>query len=408
MRNEQYWIDRANYLIYHHMDDAEQVADEIATLYKKASKWLIYEARKIFDRYQTTHSLTEAEARQLISQLQDSSSLEELKRLLEQDGRNREILARLDAPAYQYRIDRLRQIQNQLDILMSEVYQQEKILAGDFFVDLANDSYYRQIYEIQHNTSYAFSFAHIDGKQIDKVISIPWSGKHYSERLWKNSKTLTKAIKEELLIDLITGRPENEAVKIIANKFDQGIFEARRLVRTEAAFVSGELNAEAYEECDLQKYQFLATLDLRTSEICRSLDGKRFFLKDRQVGKNYPPMHPWCRSTTIAVISEDDIKKLKRRALNPETGRTELVPASMTYEEWYKKYVKDNLKAEGQEKAIQNKASDKAQYQKYKESSIDGVPATFTSFQKLKYQDPEKWELLKKDYRERGKTSGKS
>ena len=232
---------------------------------------------------------------------------------------------------------------------------------------------------------------------------IPWSGKHYSERLWKNSKTLTKAIKEELLIDLITGRPENEAVKIIANKFDQGIFEARRLVRTEAAFVSGELNAEAYEECDLQKYQFLATLDLRTSEICRSLDGKRFFLKDRQVGKNYPPMHPWCRSTTIAVISEGDIKKLKRRALNPETGRTELVPASMTYAEWYKKYVKDNPKAKGQEKAIQNKASDQAQYQKYKKSGIDGVPASFTGFQKLKYQEPEKWELLKKDYRERKK-----
>ena len=282
MNNERYWIDRANYLIYHHMSDAEQTADEIATLYRKAYKWLIYESRKIFDRYQNSHGLTEAEARRLISQLQGSSSLEELKRLLEQDGRNQEILAQLDAPAYQFRIDRLRQIQNQLDIVMNNVYQQEKILAGDFFVDLANDSYYRQIYEIQHNTSYAFSFAHIDRKQIDKVISIPWSGKHYSERLWKNSKTLTKAIKEELLIDLITGRPENEAVKIIANKFDQGIFEARRLVRTEAAFVSGELNAEAYEECDLQKYQFLATLDLRTSEICRSLDGKRFFLKDRQ------------------------------------------------------------------------------------------------------------------------------
>lgn len=403
MRNEQYWIDRANYLIYHHMGDAEQIADEIATLYKKASKWLIYEARKIFDRYQTTHSLTEAEARQLISQLQDPSSLDELRRLLEQDGRNREILARLDAPAYQYRIDRLRQIQNQLDIVMNNVYQQEKILAGDFFVDLANDSYYRQVYEIQHNTSYAFSFAHIDRKQIDAVISLPWSGKHYSERLWKNSRTLTKAIKEELLIDLVTGRPENEAVKIIANKFNQGIFETRRLVRTEAAFVSGELNAKAYEECNLRKYQFLATLDLRTSKICWSLDGKRFFLKDRRVGKNYPPMHPWCRSTTIAFISEDDLKNLKRRALNPDTGQTELVPASMTYEEWYKKYVKDNLKAEGQEKAIQNKASDKAQYQKYKESGIDGVPATFTSFQKLKYQESEKWELLKKDYREREK-----
>ena len=152
MNNEQHWINRANYLIYHHMTDAEQTADEIATLYRKASKWLIYESRKIFDRYQNSHGLTEAEARRLISQLQDSSSLEELKRLLEQDGRNREILAQLDAPAYQFRIDRLRQIQNQLDIVMNNVYQQEKILAGDFFVDLANDSYYRQIYEIQHNT----------------------------------------------------------------------------------------------------------------------------------------------------------------------------------------------------------------------------------------------------------------
>lgn len=237
-------------------------------------------------------------------------------------------------------------------------------------------------------------------KQYDEMLHANW------ELATEEQKTRIQSMKakaQELLIDLITGRPENEAVKIIANKFDQGIFEARRLVRTEAAFVSGELNAEAYEECDLQKYQFLATLDLRTSEICRSLDGKRFFLKDRQVGKNYPPMHPWCRSTTIAVISEDDIKKLKRRALNPETGRTELVPASMTYEEWYKKYVKDNPKARGQEKAIQNKASDQAQYQKYKKSGIDGVPASFTGFQKLKYQEPEKWELLKKDYRERKK-----
>ena len=42
----------------------------------------------------------------------------------------------------------------------------------------------------------------------------------------------------------------------------------------------------------------------------------------------------------------------------------------MTYEEWYKKYVKDNPKARGQEKAIQNKASDQAQYQKYKKLGI--------------------------------------
>ena len=395
MNDEKYWINRANYLIYHHMSDAEQTADEIATLYRKASKWLIYEARKIFDRYQNTHSLTEAEARRLISLLQDPSSIDDLKRLLEQEGRNKDILARLDAPAYQYRIDHLKQIQNQLDNVMTNIYQQEKVLAGDFFVDLAQDAYYRQLYEIQHNTSYAFSFAHIDRKQIDKVISMPWSGKHYSERLWKNQKTLTKALKEELLIDLVTGRPENEAVKILVNKFNQGIYETRRLVRTEAAFIAGELNALAYEECGLKHYQILATLDLRTSKICRPLDGRKYLLKDRQIGKNYPPFHPWCRCTTIVYISEDELKNLKRRALNPKTGRFELVPASMTYDEWYQKYVKNDPKALAQEKAIKNVSSDRKQYEKYQEALGDDVPKSFVKFQELKYNEPEKWKELK-------------
>ena len=129
MNNERYWIDRANYLIYHHMSDAEQTADEIATLYRKASKWLTYESRKIFDRYQNSHGLTEAEARRLISQLQDSSSLEELKRLLEQDGRNREILAQLDAPAYQFRIDRLRQILPSITLIGWALVQHLQILS---------------------------------------------------------------------------------------------------------------------------------------------------------------------------------------------------------------------------------------------------------------------------------------
>lgn len=405
MNSEEYWRDRAVNLIYDYMTDSEAIADEIHTLYSKASIWLSYNARKIFNKYKRKHHLSEAEARRLISQIQDSTSLDDLKAKLEEEGRNPELIAELEAPAYQFRIDRLRQIQNQLDIVMDNVYKQEKTVMTNFFVDLANDSYYRTIFNVQKRTGLAFGFAKVDPKQIDKVVSMKWSGKHFSERLWRNAKSLTKTIKEELLLNLVTGRTESEAAKILANKFNQGFFEARRLIRTESAFVHNELNAAAYEECDLEKYQYLATLDLRTSEICRELDGKVFLFKDRQVGKNFPPMHPWCRSTTIAIIDEEDIKNLQRRAFNPETERYEMVPASMNYEEWYKKYVKGNALAEAQEKAIKNKASDKEQYRKYKESGVEGVPNSFVGFQKMKYQDPDQWENLKKSYRERGKQS---
>lgn len=62
-------------------------------------------------------------------------------------------------------------------------------------------------------------------------------------------------------------------------------------------------------------------------------------------GKNYPPLHPWCRSTTILYVSEELLAGMKRRAYDPSTGKTMIVQANMTYKEWFEKYV-------GKEKAL--------------------------------------------------------
>ena len=50
-------------------------------------------------------------------------------------------------------------------------------------------------------------------------------------------------------------------------------------------------------------------------------------------------MHPWCRSTTIAVINREWLKDMKRKARDPVTGRVIEVPMSMSYQDWYKEYV---------------------------------------------------------------------
>ena len=86
-----------------------------------------------------------------------------------------------------------------------------------------------------------------------------------------------------MLVSLLTGRTDRETAQIIEYKFGAGAIQARRLVRTESCFVAGELTARAYEECSVEKYRYLATLDLRTSEICRSLDGKVFLLSERTI-----------------------------------------------------------------------------------------------------------------------------
>ena len=228
-----------------------------------------------------------------------------------------------------------------------------------------------------------------------------WSGSHYSQRIWKNTQELSETLKQELLVSLLTGRTDRETSEVIMNRCGAGAMQARRLVRTESCFLSGELTARSYEECGIEKYRYLATLDLRTSKICRELDGKIFSMKDRKAGKNYPPMHPWCRSTTISVIDEDELRNMKRRAYDPKTGRTETVPANMTYDQWYKKYVKGNAQAEAEEKSVQNAASDKKQYERYREILGKDAPKRFADFQEMKYNDSEKWRFTKLDYQRR-------
>lgn len=73
--------------------------------------------------------------------------------------------------------------------------------------------------------------------------------------------------------------------------------------------------------------------DSRTCECCGALDGKVFDLAKAKAGTNYPPMHPFCRSTTIADFGDEEFSQLERRAKDKD-GRTVKVPAGMTYEEW--------------------------------------------------------------------------
>ncbi|MEG0369260.1 MAG: minor capsid protein, partial [Hungatella sp.] len=165
--------------------------------------------------------------------------------------------------------------------------------------------------------------------------------------------------------------------------------------RTESCNLSNQMEMKSYEECGIETYIFVATLDLRTSSQCRELDGKRFQVSEQQPGANCPPMHPWCRSTTICNVDDNALAKMKRRARNPETGKNETVPADMTYEKWYNQKVKGHPDAELNEKKLQNRRADQKQYEKYKAVYGKDIPDSFDKFQELKYNDIEKWESLK-------------
>ena len=396
MSDLSYWERRKAQRMFEYMEDAEKAAAEIRSVYLKASRYISLELDQIFGRYRNKHGLSEIEARRLINTLRDKTSIEELKEALQGNNAAKDILAELESAAYRSRMERLEQLQEQLDHTMQTVYQQEKLQSASHYVDLAGEAYYKSIYDIQRRTGYGFSFGMIDPKTIERVINSKWSGSNYSTRIWHNTSALAKDLKEEMLVNLISGRTDREAAEIIQHRFASGASEARRLVRTESCNLANQMEMESYKECDIEYYRYVATLDLRTSEICRQLDGKRFPVSEQQPGLNCPPMHPYCRSTTICDISDEELSQMKRRARDPVTGKTHTVPASMTYEQWYKQHVSGNQAAQLNEKKLKNLSVDRRQYAQYRERLGDKyLPKSLDDFQNLKYGRGDEYGILK-------------
>ena len=106
------------------------------------------------------------------------------------------------------------------------------------------------------------------------------------------------------------------------------------LVRTSINQVANTASQQVYEANQdiTPRYKYVATLDTRTSAICRALDGREF-----EYGKGpTPPQHFNCRSTTVPVI---DYKAL---GFTPPPAGTRAsadgqVPVNESYGQWLAK-----------------------------------------------------------------------
>ena len=114
---------------------------------------------------------------------------------------------------------------------------------------------------------------------------------------------------------------------------------AANLIQTESAFFASQSAKDAFLESDVERYQVLATLDGKTSDICQSMDGQIFPMSQYEVGMTAPPFHNFCRSTIIPVVDDDFKKRETRAARDKKTRGYTIIPANMTYKQWYAKYV---------------------------------------------------------------------
>ena len=344
MKNSEYWKLRFEQLEQAQNGQGAAAFSEIEKQYKEAQKQIEGQIARWYQRFADNNGITLAQARQYLK----GAALKEFQWDVQdyiKYGQDNALMGgwmkELENASAKYHISKLEalkiQTQQSLEVMFSKQMGTVTGAMGDIF----ESGYYHTAYELQKGFNIGWDIAGLDQSQIEKVLSKPWAvdGKNFSERIWTNKEKLISELHGELTQNIMLGADPQKAIDSLAKKMNTSKQNAGRLIMTEEAYFSSAAQRDCFNELDVEQYEIVATLDSHTSDICRSLDGKHFPMKDFQAGVTAPPFHVYCRSTTVPYFDEDFGDIGERAARDEETGKTYYIPDDMNYEDWKQTFV---------------------------------------------------------------------
>lgn len=353
MDSESYWIKRA--------EEREQewnkkskgtIERELANYYKQALLRIEDDIAVLYGRFAKDNKLTYAEASKMLTSnefKQWQMSMEDYLNTIT-DSKDNKLLLELNTLAMRKRISRLDKLYGDtLKNLYKLGTETEKSIT-EFLTDAYKDNYYKNLFDVGKSINIKSSAIEVDDKKISKVLNASWSGKNYSERIWKNTDNLAKLIKHEITDGFHRGVSIQKMSNLVQERMNVGRYEATRLVRTEMNYVQNQASLDSIKEAEMKYFIFLATLDKKTSTVCRAHDRKVYPVDSATPGTNMPPLHPHCRSTIAGNLTDYDTGRGKRTAKNKD-GKRIIIPAAMNYDDYYKVYIEKSMSFSQWEKA---------------------------------------------------------
>ena len=343
--SNEYWQARFEQLHNAQIDKSEDFFKRVEQMYRQAIADIEKDTARWYMRLAANNDTNLRGAKKLLK----VNELEEFKWTLNQyikkakeNGISADWSRQLENASAKYHISRL-------DALKLQVQQHLEYLYGNYLDGMYEamrgtyqDSFYNTAYELQKGFKTGFEVGRIDEKTLEKIIAKPWAADelNFSDRLWKDKTKLINTLQNELVQALIRGTPQDKVVRSFADKMNVSLGQAGRLIATETAYFATLAEKESMEKLGTKQYEILATLDRRTSDICRHLDGKVFNVSDFQSGITAPPFHCWCRSCIIPHV-----KKLtgSKRAARGDDGKTYYIDGSMKYNDWKQVFVDKSM-----------------------------------------------------------------
>lgn len=341
MKNNSYWTRRMEILEEAQLMKGQRYYADLERQYRIASTNIEREINNWYQRFAINNKIEMADARKLLTTGELSEfkwNVQEYIKFGERNSINQLWMKQLENASARVHVSRL-------EALKLQMQQQVEVLYGNKFdgfdklmKKIYSDGYYHTAFEIHKGFNIGWDLHSLNSNQLDKILSRPWTtdGRTFSDRLWGNKQQLIGSLQTQLTQSVIRGEAPGSLIKNLSEQFNIDKNKAGRLVMTESAAFASAAQKDCFKELDVEEYEIVATLDKDTSEICQTLDGEVFDMKDYQVGVTAPPFHPWCRTTTVPFFDDN----YGERAARGADGKTYYVDSKMKYHEWKKKFVK--------------------------------------------------------------------
>lgn len=312
--------------------------------YERAISRLNKDIEVWYNRIAKNNDVSLAEAKKMLNDKELKEfrwTLDEYIKHGKENGIDKNWNKELENASARVHIERLEAMKLQVRGEVEKLYNGRESGFESYLKNLYKDQYNRTAFQIAKGTGVGTNIYSLNDKLVNTVIKKPWApdGKNFSDRIWEDKDKLINTLHTEMTQAFIRGDSLEKLADKIAEKMKVSKANASRLVYTESAAYSSKARLKSYQDLGVEKYEIVATLDNRTSDICQDMDGKVFDLKDYEVGVTANPFHVRCRTTTAPYF--DDMQG-ERAARNETTGETEYVPADMKYSEWKEKYISKN------------------------------------------------------------------
>lgn len=301
LSNKSYWLKRSEELDKVAKMTEKEVMKKLSALYRDAFRSIEKEVNDFMMKYAVDHKLDYATVTQMLTPIDLAEYNEKIQKLhaMYRDTKSEYIKIEIERLKARSKITRLRALQDAINVELCKVTHEYQMTLEDTLIGLFS-AQYEKACELM-----GVMAPGIPREAIIKIIEYPYAGKMFSDRIWDNKDALVKHIEQNLTVGIIRGDSIQKMARQLKKDLNVLYYQAERLVRTEINYAMNQAHLKGYKDSGVvEKYEFLAAHDKRTSKLCRDLDGEMFELSKATVGVNYPPVHCNCRSTVIPVLED--------------------------------------------------------------------------------------------------------